>query len=146
MGGGSREGVELSNVLLEHARLRVAEERARQARGRLRRLALRRVEGGGVTVALLGRTHSVPDARAQVAHLHAYESGAVTVGSRAAALCDGVVADLRALRGATQLREAAECVVQRRQDVRLVVRKMGRRARLGRSRAEAWGCAAPGSG
>lgn len=49
------------------------------------------------------------------------------------------VADLRALCGATQLREAAECVVQRRQDVRLVVGKMGGRARLHKRRREEWG-------
>jgi len=71
LGGGSRGGVELSNVLLEHARLRIAEQGTRQARGRLRRLALRGVEGGGVAVTLLDGTDSVPDARAQVAHLQA---------------------------------------------------------------------------
>ena len=48
MGGGSRGRVELSNVLFEHARLCIAEQGARQARGRQRRLALRGVEGGGV--------------------------------------------------------------------------------------------------
>jgi len=71
VGSGGRRGVELGDVLLEHARLRIAEQVARQARSRLRRLALRGLEGGGVAVTLLGGADRVPDACAQVAHLQA---------------------------------------------------------------------------